>query len=381
VRLLLGQEAAVGQHVLDLLPDGEALLALEVAGLLVERAVRVEHDDGREPVAAPHLEVVRVVRGRDLERAGAELRVDVLVGDDRDLAADERQHGHLADQVRVAAVLRVDGHRDVAEQRLRTRGRDRDELLGAGHRVLHVVERGLAVDVVDLLVGDRGAAVGAPVDHVVPAVDEPLLVQPDERRGDRARARLVHGERLARPVDRHAEAAHLAEDEPAVLLLPLPRAAHELLAAEVVAGDAVLLELRLDHVLGGDSGVVHARDPQRGRPLHPLPADDHVLQRVVEHVTHGQAAGHVGRRQEHGERLLPGARRRGEVAPFHPSVVPAGFDCGGVVRSGEAGGRRRRVGGGGFEGGARVHRHSSENADGGGTSASGRPRAGFVAAG
>ena len=49
------------------------------------------------------LEIVEVVRRRDLHRAGALLRVGVLVGDDRDAAADQRQDRGLADQMPVGA--------------------------------------------------------------------------------------------------------------------------------------------------------------------------------------------------------------------------------------------------------------------------------------
>ena len=42
---------------------------------------------GLVAVALPHCVVVEVVRRRDLDAAGAELRIDVLVGDDRDARA------------------------------------------------------------------------------------------------------------------------------------------------------------------------------------------------------------------------------------------------------------------------------------------------------
>ena len=74
---------------------------------------------------------------------------------------------------------------------------------------------------------------------------------------------VVHGEALARPVDAVAELAHLAEDPAAGLLLPLPDPLDERLAAEVVPGQALLGELALDDVLGGDAGVVHAGQPER----------------------------------------------------------------------------------------------------------------------
>ena len=55
-----------------------------------------------EAVGAADLEVVRVVAGGDLQRPGAELGIDVLVGDDRKPAPDQRQDAMLADQRLVA---------------------------------------------------------------------------------------------------------------------------------------------------------------------------------------------------------------------------------------------------------------------------------------
>jgi hypothetical protein len=41
----------------------------------------------------------------------------------------------------------------------------------------------------------------------------------------------------------------------------------------------------LDHRLGRDAGVVGAGHPQRVVALHPLAANQNILQRVVERVT------------------------------------------------------------------------------------------------
>ena len=75
------------------------------------------------------LEVVRVVRRGHLDRAGAERRVDVLVGDDRDPPAGQRQLDLGADQVLVALVVGVHRHRGVAEHRLGPGGGDHDRVV------------------------------------------------------------------------------------------------------------------------------------------------------------------------------------------------------------------------------------------------------------
>ena len=115
------------------------VVAVQAAVLLrrvvVDRRVRREDVDQRQAVALADLVVVEVVRGRDLDHAGAELAVDVGVGDDRDLAIGQRQLHRLADQVRVALVVRMHHHRGVAEHGFRARGRDRQRAAAVGQRV------------------------------------------------------------------------------------------------------------------------------------------------------------------------------------------------------------------------------------------------------
>ena len=58
---------------------------------IVDTPAVVEHVDLLETVPLADLEVVEVVRRRDLHRAGALLGIGVFVGEDRNLAADHRQ--------------------------------------------------------------------------------------------------------------------------------------------------------------------------------------------------------------------------------------------------------------------------------------------------
>ena len=72
------------------------------------------------------------------------------------------------------------------------------------------------------------------------------------------------------------------------------------------------------HGLRGDAGVVGAGHPQGVVALHAPPADQHVLQRVVEGVAHVQGAGHVRRRDDDGVRLRAGSGSAVEVAAARP---------------------------------------------------------------
>src|SRR5262249_22579717 len=57
--------------------------------------------------------------------------------------------------------------------------------------------------------------------------------------------------------------------------------------------------------LGRDAGVVRPRDPERVEPLHAAPADENVLQCVVERMSQVQRPGDVRRRDDDRERLAP----------------------------------------------------------------------------
>ena len=67
--------------------------------VVVERAVRIKNIDDFEIIAFSHLPVVRIVRGRDLHHAGAELLVHVFVSDHGHQTAGDGQLDQLAEQV------------------------------------------------------------------------------------------------------------------------------------------------------------------------------------------------------------------------------------------------------------------------------------------
>ena len=201
----LGEEGVA--HLLARLGDRQAG---ELAGQLGHAAVEADRRQLGEAVPAADLEVVQVVAGRHLERAGAEVHLHVLVGDDRHLAVDQRHDRGAADQVRVALVVGMHGDGGVGQDRLGPHRRDRQEVVGAGDPVAHLVQRVDRVLVAHLEVGDRRGARRAPVDHAVVAVDVALAVELDEHREHRGDVALVHREPLVAVVERAPEPLELA---------------------------------------------------------------------------------------------------------------------------------------------------------------------------
>src|SRR5207237_391694 len=125
--------------------------------------------------------------------------------------------------------------------------------------------------------------------------DVALLVQSDELVHDGARVLVVEREALLLVVAGGAKPLELLDDRAAVLLAPAPDAPLESLAAELLATRPLLHQRSLDLGLGRDSGVVGAEDPLRAPALHPVMANQAILQRVVERMAHVQDPGHVRR--------------------------------------------------------------------------------------
>ena len=261
-------------------------------------------------MAFADFEIVEIVRRRDLDRAAALFRIGIFVGDDRDPAADQRQDEVLADEMREALVLGMDGNAGVAEHGFRPRRGDRDEGRRVGriegfafNRIAEMPKVSVDLLLLDLEVGDRRQKLRIPVHKALVLVDQPLVIERDEDLEHRLGEALVHGEAFARPVARCAEPLQLIEDHAAGFGLPLPHLADEFLAADVAALDLPLHQLAFDDHLRGDAGMIHAWLPEHVLAAHALEADEDVLQRVVERMAHMQRAGDVRRRDDDGERL------------------------------------------------------------------------------
>ncbi len=113
--------------------------------------------DRFELVPLADLIVVEVVGRGDLHATGAELAIDVAVGDDRYRAAGQRQLDVLADQMLVAPVVGIDRDGDVAEQGFRPRGGDDQRAAAVRQRVFDFPDFAVFLFAVDFKVGHRGA--------------------------------------------------------------------------------------------------------------------------------------------------------------------------------------------------------------------------------
>ena len=262
------------------------------------------------------------MRAGDLHRAGTELRIGIIVDDDRNKPAvlpwADRNFAQFADDRRIALVGGMNGNRAIAEHGFRPGGGNRDVVAGfaqgnvavgvlldifvglpAGERVFEMPHMAVDLDVLHFKVGNRRLEFRIPVDEPLAAIDQPFVIEANEDFQHRPGKPFVHGEAFARPVAGGTKPFQLVEDQPAGLVLPFPDAIDKGVAAHFAAARLLAFgELTLDDHLRGNAGMVHARLPQNVLATHALEADEDVLQRVVERVAHMQRAGDVGRRND-----------------------------------------------------------------------------------
>ena len=207
--------------------------------------------------------------------------------------------------------IRVHRHGRIAQHRLRPRGGQGHVLwlagLGIDDGIVEIPEIARHGLVEDLVVADGRLQHGVPVHQPLAAIDQSVAEHLEERMPHRPGALRIEGEAGPLPVAAAAHFLELAEDPLFVVVLPLPDAGHEPFAAELVAAELFLLQqAAFDHGLRGDARMIGARHPQGFEALHPLLADEDVLQGVVQGVAQVQGAGDVGRRDDDRVGLLAG---------------------------------------------------------------------------
>ena len=327
-------------QLLQILDDGfSRLIAVHtvVPGSgAVHSGVVVQDADLFQIVAFSYFKVVGVVGRGDLHAAGTELLVNIFVRDHRDLTSGQREFQHLADQVLIALILRVHCHGGIAQHRLRTGGGDLHEAAFFSHdRVVDVPEEAVHIHVLHFRVTDGGLADRAPVDDAGALVDIALVVEADKHFLHGVGAALVHGEALLLPVSGRTQLLQLADDPGAVLLSPVPALLQEAFASQLLFLLSFLAQLVDDLDLCRNGGVVCSGLPQGGIALHPLPADQDILHRVVQGVAHMQLSGDVRRRHHDGKGLPVRIHLRAEISLFKPFLIQTVLDLGGHIGLGK----------------------------------------------
>ena len=277
------------------------------------------------------------------------------------LFRSDRDFAELADDRRIAFVGRVDRDRAIAQHRLGSCRGDRDIVprfaqgdvpvfvlfdvfIGRPirERVFEVPHVARNLDILDLEIADCGFEFRVPVHQPLAAIDEALVVKLDKDLDDGVVEIALfalggvrsagHGEGFACPVAACTNAFELPDDITARFPLLLPDLRDKGVAPHFLPGcvGLVLGQLAFGHHLGRNARMVGTGLPERVEALHPLPADQDILQCVVERVPHMQRTGDI-RGRDHdaiGRRTGLGIGPGHEATGLFPRLVKAGFGGG-----------------------------------------------------
>ncbi len=121
-----------------------------------------------------------VMAGRNLEGAGAEGHVHVLVGNNGQPASQYGQNGCLAYEVGIAFVIGMDADSSVAGNGLGPGCGYDNALVGSFYMIADFPEAAFFVRMLHFIVGKGRMAAGAPVDDILAAVDKAFVVELDK---------------------------------------------------------------------------------------------------------------------------------------------------------------------------------------------------------
>ena len=173
----------------------------------------------------------------------------------------------------------------------------------------------------DLFVADGGECLRIPVHHTNATINKSFVVEVNEDIDDTLVTDVIHREGGTVPVARCTEFTQLLQDDAAILLLPLPSMLQELVTCQRTLVNTLLCE-HLHHLgFGGDAGVVGTRHPAGVLALHAGAAHQHILNGVVEHVTHMKYSRNIGRRNDYSVRMTT-VRFRMKQFLLQPKSIP-----------------------------------------------------------
>ena len=303
------------------------------------------------------LVIIKVMGRRDFHRARAFFRIRIFIRNNRNTAAYDGQVNFFTYQIGITLIIWMNRDACIAEHGFWARGRD-DQIVTrfcARNITLFIFNRMLigyaigqrvaqmpvmAVDGLGLNfdIGDRALEMRVPVHQPFGAVNQALLIHLNKGLGDRFGHFItwVFGvtqrEFLARPITRRAKTAKLLRDIPAAFLLPLPNMLKKLLAAHFLARFPLTCEFAFNDHLRGDARMVCSRLPEHILAAHTLKADENILDRIINRMTHMQIARYIGRRDNNGIGFKRCVHARLERARLFPHLIEARLGLFGVER-------------------------------------------------
>jgi len=201
--------------------------------MFVECTIFVEDIEDGQLMALADFEVVGIVCRCNFEGSGAEGRIDIGIGDDRNSFIDEWNQDQLADPGLVAFVIGMHGDGGIRHDGFRSLGSNNDALGGIGGQgIADMKKPGIFLFVNDFFVGEYGFRFAVPVGHAAAPVDFTFIEQVYEDLGNGIGEGRFHGKPGSFPIAGSPQAFELIQDDAPILFLPVKGMLQKSLAAD-----------------------------------------------------------------------------------------------------------------------------------------------------
>ena len=259
----------------------------------------------RQVVASSHLKVVRVMSRGNLHAAGTEFLIHILIRNHRNLAIGKWQLQHLANQILITFILRINCYCRITQQSFRTgRCNLNKSALFSDNRIIDMPEKTILLLMLYLGIGNRGLADRAPVDDAGAFINISFFIQLDKYFQYRIGTSCIHRKTLSVPVCGRTKLMKLIDDAGTILLLPVPACFQKAVTSQIMFVDAFASQLVNNLYFGRDRCVIRARLPECLIALHPFVTGQNILHGIVQRMTHVQLTGDVRRRHHNRKRFL-----------------------------------------------------------------------------
>ncbi len=298
--------------------------AIVVRNLVVHPGIIGENVVHRQVMTLADLIVIEVVCRSNLDAAGTELRLNVVIGDNRNTAANDGQNQFLANKMLVTIIIRMNGNGAVTEHGFRSGCRNHQVAIAGCQWIAEMPKVAVFIGRQHFEIGQGRVQHRVPVDETLAPINQSFVVQLHEYLADSFGQTFVHRKTISTPVHGCAKATGLIGDLTAGFVFPGPDALDKFFTTKIVFRQAIVIQDSLHDHLCGNASVVHARLPECAMALHTMKTRQRIHDRVLEGVTHVQRSGHVRRRNDNaiGFTVALGL----EVALFFPVLVQTLFD-------------------------------------------------------
>ena len=293
--------------------------------------VIVQHPDHFQMMPQSDLKVVGVVGRRHLDAAGTKIHFRIVIRDNRDFLVHERQNDIFSNNILVALVSGIYADTAVAQHGFRTGCGDDHFSASIRQRIPDMPQMAGLIHIFDLSIRQRRHAVRTPVDDPASFINQSFFIQRNKDLPDSPGAAVIHGKSGTIPITGSTQLLLLLYDPVAEAVLPVPDLFKELFPPQIVPGLSLFTKLLFHLDLSRNTGVVNTGNPECIISLHPLEADQCILQSGIHGMSHVKLPRNIWWRHYDCKGLLVRIALGVEIAVLFPHVIDAALHCLGLI--------------------------------------------------